>query len=332
MKTIAGHRRRPHPRSGFTWIDVAVTTLILLVLAALLLPAMRDGRGPARRVECQNNMKQLCTAVMNYASKSDGVLPWLSVEDDQGIVSNWLTNLLPMLDNAALRREWDGLTPAGRAELEISLRMFQCHEDSTSLHVDGGLSYVANAGYGHFQVDSKTESVYETQPHGQGSVDWDGDGIVRPDDRAKTIATGVFWPKREGNTFRSSLDYISSGDGQINTIMIAESVHAGKWNSAKTLDIAFVVGLDRIQFANAPSSDQCLKISGANLGPYGIVGGNIPRHTPSPSSNHLGTSIYGFVDGAARQISDKIDPIVYLRLMTPNGQRFGEALEGLDDY
>ena len=332
MKTNAGHRREIHTRSGLTWIDVVVTMLILLVLAALLLPAVRDGRGPARRAECQNNMKRLCTAVMNYASKSNGTLPWLSVVNDEGIASNWLIDLLPELDNGGVRREWDALTYAGRSEFEISMSMFECREDPTSFQVDGGLNYIVNAGFGNFSIDPKTNAVYETKPHGQGSVDWDGDGFVRPDDFAKTIASGVFWPKREGDTFRSSLDYISAGDGQTSTFLFAESVNAGKWNSPKTLDIAFVVGIDRIQFANPGSDQACLKIAGADLGPYGVAGGNIPRHTPSPSSNHLGTSIYGFADGAARQISDEIDPLVYLKLMTPNGRRFGETLEGLENY
>lgn len=332
MKSTAGHRRSSHPRSGFTWVDVAVTILTLAVLAALLLPASRSTRGPARRAECQNNMKQFCTAVMNYASKANSRLPWLSVENENGIVSNWLTDLLPDLDNAAVQREWAASTFEERSNFEISLKMFQCSVDPTSFQIDGGLSYVANAGYGNFSIDSKTNAVYEKQPHGQGSVDWDGDGFVRPNDFAKTIATGVFWPKREGDTFKSSLDYISAGDGQTNTILFAESLNAGKWNSAKTLDIAFVVGLDRIQFAKPGSDQACLQIAGANLGPYGVAGGNVPRHTPSPSSNHQGVSVYGFADGAARQISDKIDPLVYLRLMTPNAQRYGEPIEGLENY
>ena len=326
MKSTAGHHRNSHPRSGFTWIDVAVTLLILAVLAALLLPAQRNAREAARRAECQNQMKHLCTAVMNYASTSNGILPWLSIEEDERIVSNWLTDLLPALDNAATLKEWQD------SQFAFSLTMFQCPEDPTSLHVDGGLSYVANAGFGDFTIDPETNSVFETKPHGQGSIDWDGDGEITKSDRLKTIATGVFWPQRDGDKFRSCLHYIAAGDGQANTFLFAESLNAGKWNSAKTLDIAFVVGLDRIRFENPPSSNDCLKLAGADLGPYAPAGGKVPRHTPSPSSNHLGTSIYGFADGAARQISDKIDPTVYLRLMTPNGQRFGQVVDGLEDY
>ena len=330
MQSIAGHRRNAHPRSGLTWIDVVVVTFILLVLAALLLPAVRRSREPSLRAQCQNNMKQLVIATMNYAIKANGELPWLSTENSEGIVSNWLVDLLPEMDNAAARRHWDSLTGVQRAEFEVSLKMFQCPADSRSFQVDGGLSYIANAGFGNFHVDPKSNAVYERMPHGQGSVDWDGDGFASPDDREKTVATGVFWPDRDGDTFRSNLDGISSGDGQSNTILFAESVNAGKWNSAKTLDIAFVVGLDRIRFANPGSDSACLKIDGADPGPFGVAGGNIPRHTPSPSSHHQGTSIYGFADGGTRQISNQIDPLIYLKLMTPNGQRYGETLDGLD--
>jgi len=332
MQSNADHRRNTHRRSGVTWIDVAVTIFVLLVLAALLLPAMGTNRHHSRRLECQNNMKQLLTAMMHHASKNDGALPWLSVENNAGIVSNWVIDLLPELDNTAVQSEWDTRSYKERARFEISLEMLQCPSDPTSFQVDGGLSYVVNSGYGHFQVAPQTGAVYEIIPHGQNTIDWDRDGEVTRDDRLISIATGVFWPKNQGDTLRSSLDYISSADGQANTLLFAESLNVGKWNSAKTLDIAFVAGVDRIQFDGDGSAIQHLSLSGANLGPYGVAGGNIPRHTPSPSSNHLGVSIYGFADGAARQISDTIDPTVYLRLMTPNGHQFGQTNDALEDY
>ena len=53
---------------------------------------------------------------------------------------------------------------------------------------------------------------------------------------------------------------------------------------------------------------------------------------PRPSSNHLGTSIYGFADGAARQIADQVDAWVYLRLISSNGGRYGQVVSGLENY
>jgi hypothetical protein len=115
MQSNADHRRNAHRRSGVTWIDVAVTVLVLLVLAALYLPAVGTSRHVYRRIGCQNNMKQLLTAMMNHASKNDGALPWLQVENNKGIVSNWVIDLLPELDNTAVRREWDARSYKERA-------------------------------------------------------------------------------------------------------------------------------------------------------------------------------------------------------------------------
>lgn len=331
MNHQAGHRRTTHPRSGLTWIDVLVTTLIVIALAALLLPAMRSSRAPANGTRCQNQTKQLLTAVLNFASKKNGRLPSLSSQNETGIVSNWLIDLMPELDNAALFREWEEMSTRERNDLSVSLKMLQCPLDSRSFQVGGGLSYIANAGFGNFEVNAGTDRVDEPTPHGQGSVDWDCDGVVSDSDRTLTIATGCFWPEHSNDRFKASLDYISSGDGLSNTVIIAESTNAGKWNSAETLDLAFVVGLDRIEFPYTDAINKRLFVTDATLGPFGVQGGHIPRHTPSPSSNHHGSVFLGFADGFARQISTKIDPLVYLRFVTPNGQRFGEALGGLKD-
>jgi hypothetical protein len=327
-----GHRRIAYPRSGVTWIEVTVVVLILLALTALLLPATRIGRRPARRAECQNNMKQLCTATMSFSAKANGRLPLLTQENEQEIVSNWIVDLLPELDNSMLHQQWISSSSSEKADFEISLKMFQCPKDLRSLQTGGGLSYVANSGYGIFRIDPAENAVYEDYPHDQDSVDWDGDGVASKEDQVRTTATGVFWPRRDGIRFKMRLDYISSGDGQSNTLLFAESLNAGKWNSAKTLDLAFVVGLDRILFENAATDSQCLKLAGANLGPYGIQSRTVPGHTPSPSSNHGGIFIAGFADGGTRQLSVEIDPLVYLRLMTPNGQRYGEAALGPEAY
>jgi prepilin-type N-terminal cleavage/methylation domain-containing protein len=80
---------------GFTLVELLVVIAIIGILVALLLPAVQAAREAARRATCQNNMKQLGLATLNYES-SKKELPPAYTSDTTKPIDNWRLCLSPI--------------------------------------------------------------------------------------------------------------------------------------------------------------------------------------------------------------------------------------------
>jgi prepilin-type processing-associated H-X9-DG protein len=68
-------RRSPRNRPAFSLVEMLIVIGILIVLLALLVPAMNRAREASRRAACASNLRQIGAAMMKYATENNGKLP-----------------------------------------------------------------------------------------------------------------------------------------------------------------------------------------------------------------------------------------------------------------
>jgi prepilin-type N-terminal cleavage/methylation domain-containing protein/prepilin-type processing-associated H-X9-DG protein len=128
--------RRLH-RRGFTLIELLVVIAIIGILISLLLPAVQKIREAAARLQCQNNLKQIALANMNYENANGTFLP--GVGKNGCCWGTWMIPILPYMEQAPLfgfYTNFGGLDPLPRytggsnaTVASTRLKSFTCPSD-----------------------------------------------------------------------------------------------------------------------------------------------------------------------------------------------------------
>lgn len=373
---------RPTKRRGFTLIELLVVISIIAMLASLILPAVQNARAAARRTLCLNNLKNIGLATMNFASQNRGRMPLLRGDalrlvdangdgdttdagdipgDDNGSVHTeaetfgWPVALLPFIDRAALSREMTQVVGAASVLADLGntqLEVYTCPDDPNGFRQNSGLSYVANVGY-------VTEDIWGTSgntSHFDNIIDWNNEdassnpAATSAADRELSMATGVFWPRNTST--RMTLDAISNGDGQAQTLMYTENIQAQGWDTVATGNIGFGIAVPGTTGGVVPDDDANGGVGAPNSGNTGQnlalrLAADIDLGTSRisddlngpagqrwrPSSLHPGNSVNAmFCDGHADTVNATIDARVYARLLTPRGIDFGQVVDSDGDF
>jgi prepilin-type N-terminal cleavage/methylation domain-containing protein len=177
--------------------------------------------------------------------------------------------------------------------------------------------------------------------------------------RAISRSTGVFW-RNEFDGFRMTTDFIQRADGLQNTLLLAENIDSGFWadvtparRDLQTGYIAFGISVTYLsQNFRYPDQTKLTGMFGTVVGSQNFlapqpgfalsdgpgkndatINSNLTNavigKTPRPSSNHPGIVVVCFCDGHALPLSQNIDTLVYLRLISSAGTNYGQpAIDG----
>jgi len=102
-------------RTAFTLIELLVVITIIGMLIALLLPAVQAVRGAARRLQCQNHMRQLGLAVQLFTDSQKGLPP---AHLGYGKASLFVF-LYPHIEQTALYGRLESLSPRGTMDADL---------------------------------------------------------------------------------------------------------------------------------------------------------------------------------------------------------------------
>jgi len=216
--------RRVH---GFTLVELLVVITIIGVLIALLLPAVQAAREAARQLQCQNNLKQLGLACLNYES-TQSTMPLLYASSNQ---LGWITEILPFFEQDSIYNRYDMTQPwfdaANAAVCKQRIPTLECPSSSLP-HVYTGTDS-AFAGQSPNAMTTFTVAVTDyfaisgagtTTTAKAPSTIPSGYFYVYPSASTTTDLAGMFGAQKSTNVVCHRLAEVT--DGLSNTVMIGE--------------------------------------------------------------------------------------------------------------
>ena len=144
-------------KSAFTLVEMLVVIAIIVVLMALLLPAVQASREAMRRAQCGNNLRQYGIALTSYEGTWH-MLPPGGVDNFGSPQIGWQVRILPQMDQGTIFEKidmkaaaaWDTLIPTSdspnRRAREIQVPYARCPTDSSDQYTKNGWAQASYSG------------------------------------------------------------------------------------------------------------------------------------------------------------------------------------------
>jgi len=302
-------QRKPNPprsSTGFTLIELLVVIAIIGVLVALLLPAVQSAREAGNRAKCQNNLKQLGLAALQYHDTYNAFPSgWYCQAPAYDADGNLLTDSNCATTATPYQKYMWGLLPSLFGKLEQTNLFNELNLLLPPTNIENSTAIRRTLDVFVCPSNRRPEATTQT-----GSTQ-----KIGPSDYRGNMAGGMILPVAGSNcptqdptnqycclydngvTYQNSTVSIADIlDGTTNTILIGETI-TGNWSMATSCCVR--TNIDR-------TLNQPIVIQGVNSYTYWM-------------SKHPGQVNFVNCDGSVRPVNQTINKLVLNKLMSRAG-------------
>jgi prepilin-type N-terminal cleavage/methylation domain-containing protein/prepilin-type processing-associated H-X9-DG protein len=351
MRLVGSICRRKQFRGGFTLVELLVVIAVIGVLVSLLLPAVQGARESARRIQCQNQVKQIALAIHGYESHAKK-LPaagsfappaeavkfsyqdW-RVDLRSGTNYSWLVEILPQLEETALcdsldRKQHITASPAVSLAAQPAVLLCPSDESRGRMFQSADTFGVGPARFGKANYAAYTNPFHVDSFYRSGPIAMYGMKMGKATDgTAKTLLVSEVRTRDNERDQRGAwmLPWAASS-------LLAMDLHPayyGKATEEEANALTFGPDTRSLGFTQTPNSAmadvlyECPDLADAqfealpcNDAFYGYI-------SAAPRSLHVGGVNVAFLDGHVTFLPNEIDELTMHYLISVAD---GEVIEG----
>ncbi|MFK7737195.1 MAG: DUF1559 domain-containing protein [Pirellulaceae bacterium] len=341
-------------KSGFTLVELLVVIAIIGILVGLLLPAVQSAREAARRMQCQNNLKQMGLALLNYESAyrrfpmammshperncASGPECGSSPYDDDGF--GWQSKILPFIEQTNLYNQLQSIVlPSGNrlpygtyGALEI-----WADEAGRGVPIPGGETELSFYLCPSSALPTRCPDFFTVPGATTGTPTNRDQGVGYGTTSYKTAGGSCFgdfgFMHKYNETPEGGRKIGQVTDGTSNTLAVVESSYVTgatsvRWGGSATPDNPGAVQ-DWPIWLGGPGTDEAVRTNGRTTRPINAF--TSPNNMfdsigdDCAFSYHTGGAQVVFVDGSVHFLSENLDMGTYCNLHDiRDGQVLGE--------